>query len=45
MITETQMPEEAANARSHSWGNVDDCIRCVNCEIGIWSGHTEMCGG
>lgn len=31
------------NHRSHRFGRIDDCIRCLNCEIGIWNGWRENC--
>ena len=32
-----------ANAASHRIGNVDDCRRCIDCEIGVWNAWKEMC--
>ena len=43
MITEIQNTDEIVNANSHHWGNVDDCVRCVDCEIGIWNAWKEYC--
>lgn len=34
---------KTANYRSHDWGVIDDCNRCLNCEIGIWNGWRENC--
>ena len=34
---------KAANYRSHDYDQVDDCIRCIRCEIGIWNGWRENC--
>lgn len=34
---------EMANYKSHYYGIVDDCYRCVDCEVGVWNGHKEMC--
>lgn len=34
---------EKVNFASHHFGKVDDCLRCLNCEIGIWNGHKEHC--
>ena len=31
------------NKSSHLFGTVDDCIRCLFCEIGVWNGHKELC--
>lgn len=37
-------PEErAANAASHFIGAVDDCYRCVDCEIGSWNAWQRPC--
>jgi len=35
--------EKDANYFSHRFGNVDDCIRCIYCEIGQWNGWKERC--
>lgn len=32
-----------ANHASHSFGAVDDCVRCVFCEVGIWNGWKAAC--
>lgn len=34
---------EKANFASHRFGIVDDCERCLVCEIGIWNGRKEFC--
>lgn len=34
----------SANFASHIFVDMDDCTRCMDCEIGIWSGHKEYCG-
>lgn len=37
-------PEQRSiNANSHHIGNVDDCARCVDCEIGSWNAWKELC--
>lgn len=36
-------PEESANFYSHNIGVVDDCYRCVYCEIGVWNAHKAFC--
>lgn len=36
---------EKENRSSHLFGTIDDCIRCLNCEIGIWNGGKEYCVG
>ena len=33
------------NAASHVIGIVDDCYRCVYCEIGSWNAWKAMCDG
>ena len=41
---EALTPEQKiANANSHVIGVVDDCYRCINCEIGKWNAWKEMC--
>jgi hypothetical protein len=35
--------EREANAASHSIGVVDDCLRCLDCEIGSWNAWKEAC--
>lgn len=35
--------ESRSNFYSHSIGVVDDCYRCVHCEIGVWNAHREPC--
>ena len=32
-----------ANANSHRIGNVDDCSRCIDCEIGSWNAWQKEC--
>ena len=32
-----------ANDKSHAYGVIDDCERCLNCEVGIWNGWKEAC--
>ena len=32
-----------ANAASHSIGVVDDCLRCIDCEIGSWNAWQQPC--
>lgn len=37
-------PEQRSiNTYSHRIGNVDDCVRCVDCEIGSWNAWKELC--
>ena len=31
------------NYASHHIGVVDDCHRCIDCEIGVWNAHLEPC--
>ena len=33
----------AINANSHCIGVVDDCYRCIDCEIGSWNAWKEYC--
>lgn len=33
----------AANFDSHRFGVVDDCYRCIDCEIGEWNGWQRPC--
>ena len=35
--------ERAANARTHTIGVVDDCYRCIYCEIGSWNVWKNPC--
>jgi hypothetical protein len=35
--------QKRANARTHEIGIVDDCYRCVHCEIGSWSTWKRPC--
>ena len=35
--------EAERNYRSHTYGVVDDCYRCIDCEIGEWNGWKELC--
>lgn len=35
--------ERQANERSHFIGVVDDCYRCIYCEIGSWNAWKENC--
>jgi hypothetical protein len=37
-------PEQRAlNSYSHRIGTVDDCARCVDCEIGAWNAWQRLC--
>lgn len=46
METITLSPaEREANARTHRIGNVDDCLRCIDCEIGSWNAWKVACNG
>lgn len=41
---EALTPEQKiANAQSHRIGVVDDCYRCVDCEIGKWNAWKRHC--
>jgi len=35
--------EKEANANSHRIGNVDECYRCIRCEIGSWNAWKSPC--
>jgi len=35
--------ERQINADSHIFGRIDDCIRCLNCEIGSWNAWHRHC--
>lgn len=35
--------QKNANANSHFIGRVDDCYRCVNCEVGSWNAWQFPC--
>jgi hypothetical protein len=35
--------EREANAASHCIGVVDDCYRCLDCEIGAWNSWKDAC--
>ena len=37
------MAEKQRNAASHLIGVVDDCYRCIDCEIGSWNAWKELC--
>lgn len=35
--------QKIANANSHRIGVVDDCYRCIDCEIGSWNAWKSHC--
>jgi len=35
--------EKRINSASHIIGIVDDCYRCINCEIGSWNAWKSHC--
>ena len=35
--------QKIANANSHTIGIVDDCYRCIDCEIGSWNAWKTRC--
>ena len=39
------IPEKVkiANAASHHIGVIDDCYRCMDCEIGSWNAWQQPC--
>ena len=32
-----------ANTRTHRIGVIDDCYRCLRCEVGAWNAHKYPC--
>ena len=40
---ELSVEQRKENYVSHNYGDVDDCIRCVDCEVGIWNGWRYAC--
>lgn len=32
-----------ANADSHRMGIIDDCARCIDCEVGSWNAWQRPC--
>ena len=39
-------PEQRAiNSYSHHIGNVDDCARCIDCEVAEWNAWKTLCPG
>jgi hypothetical protein len=35
--------EKRINAASHTIGVVDDCYRCIDCEVGSWNAWKYHC--
>ena len=35
--------DRRVNSESHTFGRIDDVLRCLNCEIGIWNGWKAAC--
>lgn len=35
--------QRAINESSHEIGPVDDCMRCIHCEIGAWNSWKQLC--
>ena len=35
--------DRRVNADSHRFGSIDDVVRCLNCEIGIWNAWKMEC--
>jgi hypothetical protein len=35
--------ESRMNFYSHTIGAVDDCYRCIWCEVGVWNAHKMQC--
>ena len=43
-LWDSMSPEtRVANANSHWISVVDDCYRCVDCEIGSWNAWKQYC--
>lgn len=43
-LFDSMTPEQRlANAKSHFIGVVDDCYRCLDCEIGSWNAWKNPC--
>ena len=42
-LANISIAEGQKNSRSHIIGVVDDCYRCINCEIGSWNAWKEYC--
>lgn len=40
---ELTLDQKQANAQTHWIGVVDDCYRCVKCEIGSWNAWKQPC--
>ena len=43
LYAEMSEQEKNSNYASHRYGIVDDCRRCINCEIGVWNGWKRRC--
>jgi hypothetical protein len=35
--------QQKINSASHIMGMVDDCIRCINCEVASWNSWKTYC--
>lgn len=43
MTTTLTPAEQESNRRSHRIGVIDDCYRCIRCEVGSWNAHKYPC--
>jgi hypothetical protein len=43
MMIDLTPAEREANDRTHRIGYVDDCLRCVDCEIAAWNTWKVAC--
>lgn len=44
-IVRLTLAEKQANIDSHMMGRIDDCVRCVRCEIAVWNAWQRDCNG
>jgi len=42
-VTTTLTAQERDNRATHRIGAVDDCLRCIDCEVGAWNAHKNPC--
>jgi len=41
--TKLNHKQKVENYNSHTFGKIDDCVRCLDCEIGVWNGWKRPC--
>lgn len=39
----TKKASSQENYASHYFGQVDDTVRCLDCEVAIWNGYNKVC--